>query len=197
MGCLSRALNAIQQASYKGNVLIIATKNQARELAKEQALRVGSLFVTHRWPGGLLTNFRQAKKSLKRLNELEKMFEEGVEGRTKYEISLLKKEWERLNKLYGGVKYMSSLPELVVIVDTHFEKNALREANILKIPVVGIVDTNSDPSSIDFPIPANDDAIGSLKIMLNLVGDAILDGNQGGGLKHVFKDYKQMEVVRK
>lgn len=91
MKCLSSGLNAIQEGSYKGNVLIVATKNQARQLAKEEAIRSGAMFVTHRWPGGLLTNFKQVKKSLKRLNELEKMFEEGVEDMTKYEISVLKK----------------------------------------------------------------------------------------------------------
>lgn len=197
MKCLSSGLNAIQEGSYKGNVLIVATKNQARQLAKEEAIRSGAMFVTHRWPGGLLTNFKQVKKSLKRLNELEKMFEEGVEDMTKYEISVLKKEWERLNKLYGGVKFMANLPSLVIIIDTHFEKNALREANAMKVPVVGIVDTNSDPTTVDYPIPANDDAVGAVSLMLKLIGDAILDGNQGGGIKHIFKDYTKMEVARR
>lgn len=194
---LSKALTALQEAAYRGNVLMVGSKGQVSNIVKEQAIKSGANFITNRWPGGVLTNYKQISKSLKRLNELELMFEEGVEGRTKQEIAWMKADWERLNRLYGGVKNMNVLPSALFIVDTKFEKNAVLEAKALGIPVIGIVDTNGDPSIINYPIPANDDANGSLKLLIKLVGDAIAEGNQGGGVKHMFKDYKRMDVVRK
>lgn len=191
---LAVALKATQEKSYKGSVLFVGTKSQVKSIIKEEAMRCGAFFVTNRWAGGLLSNYKTIKKSIDKLNDLERQFEEGVQNRTKQEISWMKKDWERLNRLYGGVKGMSSLPALVFVVDTSFEKGAVKEANTLGIPVVALCDTNSDPDTITYPIPANDDALGSIKLITGLVADAVLDGNQGGGVKHIFKDYNRMEV---
>jgi len=194
---LSEALKALQETSYKSSVLFVGTKSQVKNIVKDEAVRSGAFFVTNRWAGGLLSNFKTLKKSLDRLNELEKMFEEGVQNRTKQEISWMKKDWERLNRLYGGVKGMKSLPGIVFIMDVTFEQGAVKEANTLNIPIVGVCDTNSNPDGIRFPIPSNDDAIGAIKLITGLAADAVLDGNQGGGVKHIFKDYSRMEVEAK
>ncbi|HEX9804826.1 MAG TPA: 30S ribosomal protein S2, partial [Candidatus Dojkabacteria bacterium] len=191
---LENALKFLVSASSTGRILFVGAKKQAAEVVKAEAARSGAYYVIHRWPGGLLTNFNMIKKSLKKLNQLEEDFEKGVEGRTKYEISVMKKEWERLNRLYVGVKSMDRKPKAIVVVDPNYEKIAVREARKIGVPVVALIDTNSDPEGINYPIPANDDALGSLKIFLKLFADAIYQGNEGKGVVHNEKDYTKMEV---
>lgn len=191
---LSSAANFLSEASAKGNILFVGTKKQASDIIKEEAIRSGAYYIDERWAGGLLTNFKMIKESLNKLNALEKMFEEGVQDRTKYEVSRMKKEWAKLNRLYSGIKALSSKPTAVFILDTNFEKAAVKECKKISIPIVAIVDTNSDPDLADYPIPANDDAIKSLKIILKTLGDAVLAGNKGEGVKHDLKDYSKVEV---
>jgi len=191
---LEEAANFLRTASEKGKVLFIGTKRQASDIVKNEAIRAGAYFIDIRWAGGLLTNFSIVKRSLNKLNSLEKGFEEGIEGRTKYEVSVMKKEWERLNRLYSGIKTLSERPTAIVVLDVNYEKSAIRECRKLNLPIVGIVDTNSDPDNADYVIPANDDAIGSIKTLVGALADAVLDGNKGNGVKHELKDYSIMDV---
>ncbi len=191
---LKIAYEFLKEAASKGEVIIVGTKKQAAKIIQDRAIESGAHFVTSRWAGGLLTNFKMVKKSFNRLLELEKNFEEGVEGRTKYEVSLMKKEWQSLSRLYDGVKTLNSKPTAVIVVDAKFEKNAVNEARKLNIPVVGIVDSNTDPDVVDYAIPANDDAISSITLLMDVIADAIKTGNKGNGVKHQLKDYSKVEV---
>lgn len=191
---LDEAAQFLKDAASRGNVLFVATKRQASDIVKEEAIRAGSYFINVRWAGGLLTNFKMIKESLNKLNSLETMFEEGVQGRTKYEVSRMKKEWQKLDRLYSGIKSLSTKPTAVVVLDTNYEHAAVRECRKIGIPLVGVVDTNSDPESVNYPIPANDDAINSIKLILKVLADAVLEGNKGHGVKHNLKDYSKVEV---
>lgn len=191
---LKEAVNFLTDAASRGNVMFVGTKKQAADIIKEEAIRSGSYFISSRWAGGILTNFNVVKKSLNKLESLEKSFSEGVQDRTKYEVSVMKKEWERLNRLYEGIKTLNAKPTAIVIVDTRFEKAAVREARKLNIPVVALIDTNCDPDTADYIIPGNDDAIGSIKLVLKTLADAVLKGNKGNGIKHNLVDYNKVEI---
>lgn len=159
-----------------GKVLFVGTKKQAKEVVKTQAQRSGQFYVSERWLGGMLTNFSTIKRNIKRLRDLEKMREEGfLERATKKEASKLEKEYARLEKFLSGIKDMYTLPSLLFVVDTKKERIAVAEANILNIPVIGILDTNSDPTPIDYPIAANDDAIKSISIIARAITDEIIE----------------------
>ncbi len=173
-----RAFDFIQEAVARGgHVLFVGTKRQAQEIVQEQALRAGMYFVTNRWLGGTLTNFRTIKGGLDRLRTLERMKEDGThEQLLKKEVAKLEKERERLEKYLGGLKAMGSLPHVVFIIDPHQEAIAICEARKLGIPVVAITDTNCDPDLVDFVIPGNDDAIRSIRLICTRVADACLEG---------------------
>ncbi len=197
----SETLNALEKVSAfvveraaLGNLMFVGTKRQSSRIIKDAAIKCGAYFVDQRWAGGLLTNFAEVKKSLHRLNSLEKSFEEGVQDRTKYEVNLMKKEWQKLNRLYSGIKTMESSPTAVVVIDAKFERSALREAKKLRIPVIAVVDTNTNPDLVDYIIPANDDAIKSISIIMNTIADAALLGNKGKGVDHKLRDYSKYEV---
>ncbi len=182
-------------AYSRGPILFLGTKRQASEIIKQAAIDTGSHYIEHRWAGGLLSNFHQIKQSVDRLNALETQFEEGVTGRTKYEISQMKKEWERLNRLYGGVKKMTELPRAVIVVDPSYEAGAIRECNYLGIPVVAIIDSNTNPDFIDYPIPANDDAINSIKLVVDYLTARLAEvTNTPFRVTHKFKDYTKVDV---
>lgn len=191
---LGKAVEFLTDASSRGSVIFVGTKRQAAHLVQENAVRAGGHFIVNRWPGGMLTNFNMSKRSLDRLKELERQFEEGVEGRTKFEVSKMKSEWERLNRIYGGVKTLTGKPTAVIIIDPKFERVALREARKINVPVVALADTNCDPSMIDYIIPGNDDALRSIEMVITLLADAVLKGNEGKGVVHVLKDYTNAEV---
>ncbi|MBD3280488.1 30S ribosomal protein S2 [Candidatus Dojkabacteria bacterium] len=191
---LKKALKFLVEASGRGPVLFVGTKRQAKEMTEEKAVESGAYFVTHRWVGGLLTNAKSIRKSLSKLAKLEESFEEGVEGRTKFEISRMKKEWERLNRLYKGVKTMERKPSAIVLVDVKYERNAIFEAMNVGVPVVALVDTNTDPETVNYPIPANDDAVASIEMFINLFSEAVKQGSAGKGVKHDFKDYTKVDV---
>ena len=163
-----------------GTLLFVGTKKQAADAIKEEAQRCGMYYVNVRWPGGMLTNFKTIKRSIARLNSLEKMEAEGTfELLPKKEVASLLKEKNDLEKCYGGIKTMETLPSAIFIVDPHKEGNAVLEAKKLGIPVVAIVDTNCDPDDADYMIPGNDDAIRAIKLIASVIADAIIEGRQG------------------
>ena len=167
-------------AAQKGNVLFVGTKKQAADAIKDEATRCGMYYVNVRWPGGMLTNFKTIKRSIARLNALNKMAEDGTfDLLPKKEVAALLKEREALEKNYGGIKEMPGLPECIFIVDPRKEKNAVLEAKKLGIPVVAIIDTNCDPDDADYVIPGNDDAIRAIKLISSALADAVLEGKQG------------------
>jgi len=163
-----------------GNILFVGTKKQAQESIQEEAQRCGMFYVNQRWLGGMLTNFKTIRRRIDRLNELEKMEEEGLfEVLPKKEVLNLKHEKERLEKNLGGIKDMTELPQAVFIVDPRKERIAVQEARKLGIPIVAIVDTNCDPDEVDYVIPGNDDAIRAVKLLTEKIADAVIEGRQG------------------
>jgi len=163
-----------------GNLLFVGTKKQAADAIREEAQRCGMYYVNVRWPGGMLTNFKTIKRSIARLNSIEKMEAEGTfDLLPKKEVAALLKEKNDLEKCYGGIKTMETLPSAVFIVDPHKEANAVLEAKKLGIPVVAIVDTNCDPDDADYIIPGNDDAIRAIKLIASVIADAVIEGRQG------------------
>ena len=163
-----------------GNILFVGTKKQAAEAIKEEAERAGQYYVNVRWPGGMLTNFKTIKRSINRLNTLEKMQADGTfDLLPKKEVAALVKEMNNLEKSYGGIKTMEKLPSAVFIDDPRKEHNAVLEAKKLGIPVVAIVDTNCDPDDADYVIPGNDDAIRAIKLISASLADAVIEGRQG------------------
>ena len=160
-----------------GKILFVGTKRAAREAVQTQARRCEMPFVSQRWLGGMLTNYKTIRQSVKRLTNLEQMAEEGgFEGLTKKEILGLTREQEKLEKSLGGIKEMRSLPDVLFVVDVDHEDIAIREAQKLGIPVVAIVDTNCSPEGVDYVIPGNDDAMRAIELYSGLVADAVLDG---------------------
>ncbi len=167
-------------AANGGNLLFVGTKKQAAEAIKEEAGRCSMYYVNVRWPGGMMTNFKTIKRSIKRLNDLNKMQEDGTfDLLPKKEVAGKQKEIFDLEKSYGGIKEMEQLPDAVFIVDPKKERNAVLEAKKLGIPVIAIVDTNCDPDDADYVIPGNDDAIRAIKLISAALADAIIEGKQG------------------
>jgi small subunit ribosomal protein S2 len=175
--CIQDAKAAIEKAVRGGgHVLFVATKKQAKQAVAEEAARCGQFYVTERWLGGMLTNFKTIRTSIKRLKEIDAMAADGTfEKLSKMEVSRLQRERERLEFSFSGIKDMPGLPSLVFIIDTKKEKIAVAEANRLGIPIVGVVDTNCDPDVIDYPIPGNDDAIRAIRLFTKLVADSVGD----------------------
>ena len=167
-------------AAQGGNILFVGTKKQAADSIKEEAQRCGMYYVNVRWPGGMMTNFKTIKRSIARLNSLTKMQEDGTfELLPKKEVAAKQKEIFDLEKNYGGIKDMDTLPDAVFIVDPRKEKNAVLEAKKLGIPVIAIVDTNCDPDDADYVSPGNDDAIRAIKLISSVIADAVIEGKQG------------------
>jgi len=182
---LQQTLKCIETAREKikdvvtngGKVLLVGTKKQARDTIAEEAARCGMFYVSERWLGGMLTNFRTIRSNIRRLKELEQMSQDGTyEKLSKKEVAQLEKQRQRLEKIFNGIKELDSLPKLVFVVDTKKEKIAVAEASKLRIPVVGIVDTNCDPELVTHPIPGNDDAIRAIKLFCRMVSDAVIEG---------------------
>ncbi len=183
-------------ATDGGKVIFVGTKKQAQEAAKECAERTNMFYVTERWLGGTLTNFKTIRSRVKRLEELEKMAEDGTyDLLPKKEVALLNKEYEKLNKYLCGIREMTELPKAVIIVDPGKEYNAIREARKLNIPVFGIVDTNCDPDMVDYVIPGNDDAVRAVKVVLNALTNAIATVNGNEIVDVISEDDKTKEEV--
>ncbi|WP_445678404.1 30S ribosomal protein S2 [Radicibacter daui] len=176
---LHRGLQAVRDVvAGGGRVLFVGTKRQAQEKIAEAAARCGQYYVNHRWLGGMMTNWRTVTNSIKRLRELEQRLGEGAQGLTKKETLDLTREREKLDLTLGGIKEMAGLPAILVIIDTNKESIAVQEANKLGIPVVAIVDSNSNPDGITYPIPGNDDAMRAIELYCDLFVGAVLDGLQ-------------------
>jgi small subunit ribosomal protein S2 len=178
--CINKARDFILDITSKGEViLLVGTKKQAQEAILQEATRCGMYYVTERWPGGLLTNFATVKKSINRLKDIEKMKEDGTFAKlTKKEVSLLEKELTKLKKNFSGIAQMERMPKAIFIVDTKKEETAVKEARRLRIPVIGFIDTNSDPDLIEYPIPGNDDAIKSISLVASIIADSVIDGRK-------------------
>ena len=169
-----------EQAEEGKTVLFVGTKKQAQECMKEAALKCGMYYVDQRWLGGMLTNFETIRARVQRLKDLETMQEDGTfDVLPKKEVILLKKEMEKLEKNLGGIKEMDKLPGVIFLVDPKKERIAILEAKKLGIPVVGLVDTNCNPEELDYPIPGNDDAIRAVKLIADVIANAVIEGKQG------------------
>ena len=179
--CLTRACDFLRKTvSVGGEVLFVGTKPQAQEIIREAAERAGMYHVNVRWLGGLLTNFQTIKKSVTRYIELTEMKANGTfEKLTKKEAAILSKEMSKFEKNFSGIAKMNRLPTAIVVVDATHEEIAVKEAMRLEIPVVALVDTNANPELINFPIPGNDDAIRSIRLIIGILLDAILEGKSG------------------
>ena len=179
-------------AANGGKFIFVGTKKQAQEAARENAERTDSYYVTERWLGGTLTNFRTIRSRVKRMEQIEKMEEDGTfEVLPKKEVIGLRKEYEKLNKLLSGIRNMEKVPQAMIIVDPKKEINAIREARKLNIPIFGIVDTNCDPDDVDYVIPGNDDAVRAVKVVLGVLGNAIAEANGGEIIDYVTEDEKK------
>lgn len=176
---IEEAYEALKKiAANGGTVLYVGTKKQAMEAMEESANRTNMFFVNERWLGGTLTNFRTIKNRIKRLDEIEKMESDGVfEALPKKEVIKIRKEYDKLNKNLRGIRNMKKLPNALIIVDPRSEETAIKEARKLKIPVFGIVDTNCDPDMVDYVIPANDDAVRAVKLVIGALTNAIAEVN--------------------
>ncbi len=166
-----------QLSSNKGSILFVGTKRQAREIIREEAVRASTPFVDHRWLGGMLTNFKTVKISIKRLRDMELMVQDGsLEKLSKKEQLQFQREMVKLDRSLGGIKEMNGLPDALFVIDVGYQKGAITEANKLGIPVVGVVDTNHSPDGVDYVIPGNDDASSAVRLYARGIADAILDG---------------------
>ncbi|WP_068637280.1 30S ribosomal protein S2 [Thauera butanivorans] len=164
-------------AANRGNILFVSTKRQAREIIAEEARRAGMPFVDERWLGGMLTNFKTVKQSIKRLKEVEAMVEDGsIERLSKREALTVRREMEKLQKSIGGIKDMGGLPDALFVIDVGYHKIAITEAQKLGIPVVAVVDTNHSPEGVDYVIPGNDDSSRAIRLYARGVADAVLQG---------------------
>ncbi|MCL2161091.1 MAG: 30S ribosomal protein S2 [Betaproteobacteria bacterium] len=173
-------------ATKRGTVLFVSTKRQAREILAGEARRAGMPFVDERWLGGMLTNFKTVKQSIKRLKELETMIEDGsIERLSKRDALMMRRELEKLNKAIGGIKDMGGLPDALFVIDVGYHKIAITEAQKLGIPVVAVVDTNHSPDGVDYVIPGNDDSSRAIRLYARGVADAVLQG----------RSQVQMEIV--
>jgi len=181
-------------ASNKGSILFVGTKRQAREILKEEAERAGCHFVNFRWLGGMLTNFKTVKQSIKRLQEVQAMLsEENIGKLAKKEALLLRRELDKLERSLGGIKDMGGLPDMIFVIDVGHEKGAITEANKLGIPVVGVVDSNNSPIGIDYVIPGNDDSTQAIRLYVRGAADAILEGRSQALEEIVGEEFVEVE----
>jgi len=176
---LDRALRAIRDTTAAGGrVLLVGTKRAAAEYVAEAAKRCGQYYVNHRWLGGTLTNWKTITGSIKRLRQIEELLAGNIEGLTKKEVLDITRDRDKLERALGGIKEMGGLPDILFVIDTNKEAIAVREANTLRVPVVGILDSNSSPDGIAYPIPGNDDAMRAIQLYCDMVSSAVLDGLQ-------------------
>ena len=178
--CINKARDYLSDITAKGEVvLFVGTKKQAQEVVYQEAVRAGMYYVTERWPGGLLTNFQTIKKSINRLKEIEQWKADGTFQKfTKKEMSGMDKELGKLKKSFAGIVAMERLPKAMFVVDTKKEETAVKEAKRLGMAIVGLIDTNSNPEMITYPIPGNDDATKSIKLVASLMADAVIEGRK-------------------
>ena len=196
---LEEAYEALKEiAQNEGKVLFVGTKKQAQEAAEECATRTNMYFINERWLGGTLTNFKTIRSRIRRMEEIEKMEEDGTfDALPKKEVIGLKKEYEKLNKNLRGIREMKKMPQAMVIVDPRKEEIAIKEAHILGIPVFGVVDTNCDPDMVDYVIPGNDDAVRSVKLLIGALTNAIAEVNGNEVIDYISEDDKNVKEEAK
>jgi small subunit ribosomal protein S2 len=183
-----------QMAANKGVILFVGTKRQARDIIREEALRCSSPYVDHRWLGGMLTNFKTVKQSIKRLKELEAMSQDGsFEKMPKKEALGLQRELERLERSLGGIKDMPGIPDAMFVIDVGYQKNAVIEAKKLGVPVIGVVDTNNSLEGVDYVIPGNDDSTRAIRLYARGVADAVLEGRTQVVTETVSDDFVEVD----
>ena len=184
MPMFHEALSFVEKlASGKNKLLFVGTKRAASKIIAEEATRAGMPYVDHRWLGGMLTNYKTIRQSIKRLRDLEVQAEDGTFAKlTKKEALMRTRDLEKLDRGLGGIKDMGGLPDAIFVIDVEHERIAITEANKLGIPVIGIVDTNSSPEGVDYVIPGNDDAIRAIKLYAGAMADAVLRGKNSGGV---------------
>lgn len=191
---MNDALSIVKNmASNKNKILFVGTKRAASKVVKEEASRAGMPYVNHRWLGGMLTNYKTIRQSIRRLRDLEAQAQDGTfEKLTKKEALMRSREMEKLELSIGGIKDMGGLPDALFVIDVDHERIAVNEANKLGIPVIGIVDTNSNPDGIDYVIPGNDDALRAIQIYAQSVSDACIEGNEtNAGVKSDFVEVEE------
>jgi small subunit ribosomal protein S2 len=178
---IEEAYKFIKEVAAEGKpILFVGTKKQAQNTIKEEAIRCGEYYVSERWLGGMLTNHKTISTRIARLNEINEMEEEGIFDKlSKKEVTAIKAERDKLEKNLGGIKDMKKMPGAMFVIDPMKENIAIREAEILGIPVVSVIDTNCDPEVVDFPIPGNDDAIRAIKLITGVMADAVIEAHQG------------------
>lgn len=188
--CLEKAYNAIVEIVRRGEkMLFVGTKKQAKEIIKAEVERCDMYYMNERWLGGTLTNFATIKKSIRRMKNFEKMATDGTYDKiSKKEILTIERKKDKLEKFLGGIRDMNRLPGVMFVVDAKKEAIAIAEANRLNIPVIALIDTNSDPTIVDYPIPGNDDAFKSISLITHTISDAVLEGLQG----NVTQDLEEM-----
>ena len=207
---LNKARDFLVQLASKGQmILFVGTKKQAQDIIKQEAVRCKMFYVNRRWLGGLMTNFQTIKKSIQHLKDIENMEKDGLfNSLSKKEVAQLTKEKERLERNLSGIKEIVNLPGVLFVVDSKQEETAVREARKLSMPIVGLIDTNCDPDLIDFPIPGNDDAMKSIRLITSLIADSIIEGRkqflQGKGVIELPKEEEiqtkekiQLEQIKK
>ena len=195
---MNGALDVIQgMAANKNKVLFVGTKRAAGKIVKEEALRANMPFVNHRWLGGMLTNYKTIRQSIRRLRDLESQSQDGTfEKLTKKEALMRQREMEKLDRSIGGIKEMGGLPDALFVIDVDHERIAVNEANKLGIPVIGVVDTNSNPDGVDYVIPGNDDALRAIQIYVKSAADACLEGSSSAaGDKSEFVEVEEQDAA--
>lgn len=195
---LNGALDVVQgMATNKNKVLFVGTKRAASKIIKEEAARAGMPYVNHRWLGGMLTNYKTIRQSIRRLRDLESQAQDGTfEQLTKKEALMRQREMDKLERSIGGIKDMGGLPDALFVIDVDHERIAVNEANKLGIPVIGVVDTNSNPDGIDYVIPGNDDALRAIQIYVKSAADACLEGVEAvGGAKGEFVEVEEDQAA--
>ena len=190
---IDHAYNYVKDIAADGGVvLFVGTKKQAQDSIEEEAVRAGQYFVNHRWLGGTLTNWKTIQSRINRLKQLKKMAEDGTFDRLpKKEVAVLTKQREKLERFLGGIEDMPRIPDVLYIVDPHKEQIAVKEAQKLNIPIVAMVDTNTDPDDIDVIIPSNDDAIRAVRLITSTMADAVIEGKQGQDDQQVAEEAEQ------
>lgn len=195
--CLLAACDYLEKASREGKtILLVGTKKQAKEKVIAVAQLAGIPYVSERWLGGTFTNFEQIKRSIEKLSDMQKKTQAGEYAKfTKFERLLIEREIQRLQRFLGGIKGLTKLPDVIIIIDVHKEIGCLKEARKMGIPIIGVVDSNSDPTDVLFPIPMNDDSETALSYVIEKIGEAVLSGKKGVGLEKEEKEIKKTKKV--
>jgi small subunit ribosomal protein S2 len=195
---ITSTIKALSELTEKGNVLVVGTKGQAASIVEKIATDNGAFYVNKRWPGGLFTNFETVKKSIQGLVKMEESLAGGGEDLVKKERLFMQRESEKMDRIYKGIKFMDKLPVAIIVVDSKVEKLAIKEAKIAHIPIIALIDTNCNPDLVDYPIPANDDSLKSISLLLNVLGEVIGESKRSQSIVALRNSHKAtLEMLAK